>query len=119
MINFVKNHKTKVMRKIVLILGFLVVSFSAFSQEKSNIKRSDLQGPAYKNYKPWKHNIKTTTVFTEKNKKKLSGPAYKNYKPWNDNSEKELVVVQIGNNERLKLKGPAYKNYKVWNKKTK
>ncbi len=118
-INFVMNHKIKVMRKIVFLLVFLVVSFSAFSQEKTNIKRSDLQGPAYKNYKPWKHNVKTTKVFTQNSKKKLLGPAYKNYKPWNDNSKKELVIIKIGDSERQRLKGPAYKNYKVWRKKTK
>lgn len=104
------------MRKIVLILGFLVASFSAFSQEKNTVKKIDLQGPTYKNYKPWKHNVKATTIFTENQEKKLLGPAYKNDKPWNNTSKKELTVVKIGNNERQKLMGPAYKNYKIWKK---
>lgn len=104
------------MKKVAIILGFLVVSFGAFAQEKSDIKkRSDLQGPAYKNYKPWKHKTTPIKIYSVNNKKSLTGPAYKNYKPWRDTSKVEMVVVNTGS-ERQKLTGPAYKNYKPWKK---
>lgn len=105
------------MKKVALILGFLVVSFGVFAQEKSEIKRSDLQGPAYKNYKPWKHKTTLIKIYSVNNKKSLTGPAYKNYKPWKDTSKAEAVVVNTGS-DRQKLTGPAYKNYKP-NKKAK
>ncbi|WP_396600392.1 hypothetical protein [Algibacter sp. R77976] len=101
------------MKKVALILGFLVVSFGAFSQEKSNVKRSDLQGPAYKNYKSWKHKTVPTKLYTTNRKKGLTGPEYKNYKTWKDTSKVEEVVITSGH-ERQKLTGPAYKNYKPW-----
>lgn len=107
------------MKKVALILGFLVVSFGVFAQEKSNVKRSDLQGPAYKNYKPWKHKTTLTEIYAVNRKRSLTGPAYKNYKPWRDTSKVEAVLVSTGGNERQKLTGPAYKNYKPWKKKVK
>jgi hypothetical protein len=100
------------MKKVAFILGFLLVSFGAFAQ-----KRSDLQGPAYKNYKPWKHKTVPTVLYTDNNKKSLTGPAYKNYKPWRDDSKTERVKVNTSGTERQKLTGPAYKNYKPWKKK--
>jgi len=105
------------MKKVAIILGFLVVSFGALAQDKSDVKRSDLQGPAYKNYKPWKHETTPVKIYSVNKKKSLTGPAYKNYKPWKDTSKVEMVVVSTGS-ERQKLTGPAYKNYKPW-KKTK
>ncbi len=107
------------MKKVALILGFILVSFGATAQEKSNVKRSDLQGPAYKNYKLWQHNTQPIALYTNDNKKSLTGPAYKNYKPWKDTSKAEAVLVNTSGNERNKLTGPAYKNYKLWKKKAK
>ncbi|TBN06431.1 hypothetical protein EYD45_00675 [Hyunsoonleella flava] len=107
------------MKKIALILGSLFISLGAFAQEDKIVKRSDLKGPAYKNYKPWKHKTIPTVVYTVERAEKVTGPAYKNYKPWRDDSKKELAVVEIGKSERQKLKGPAYKNYKPWKKKAK
>lgn len=107
------------MKKVALILGFFVVSFGAFAQKESNLKRSDLQGPAYKNYKPWKHKTVPITIYSINKKKSLTGPAYKNYKPWRDNSKVEAVAVNTSGNERQKLTGPAYKNYKPWKNKAK
>jgi len=106
------------MKKVVLILGFLFVSVGVFGQqnEKENIRRNELRGPAYKNYKPWKHDVSPTIVYTDNRKKGLTGPAYKNYKPWKDTTEIKRTKVQFGN-ERQKLRGPAYKNYKPWKKK--
>jgi hypothetical protein len=106
------------MKKVALILGVLLVSFGALAQEKSDLKRSDLKGPAYKNYKPWKHETTPVKIYSLNKKKSLSGPAYKNYKPWRDNSKSEAVVVNTGS-ERQKLTGPAYKNYKPWREKAK
>tara|TARA_R110000868_G_scaffold353985_4_gene615238 strand:- start:2143 stop:2466 length:324 start_codon:yes stop_codon:yes gene_type:complete len=107
------------MKNIALILGFLVVSFGAFAQEKSEVKRSDLRGPAYKNYKPWQHKTTPTTIYSVNKKKQLEGPAYKNYKSWRDTSKVEVVAVNTSGTERQKLTGPAYKNYKPWIKKAK
>lgn len=100
------------MKKAAFILGFLLVSFGAFAQQKN-----DLQGPAYKNYKPWKHKTVPTTVYSDNNKNGLTGPAYKNYKPSKDASTKKAVIVNTSGHVRQKLTGPAYKNYKPWKKK--
>ncbi len=105
------------MKNIALILGVLLISFSAFAQEKNNMKQSDLKGPAYKNYKHWMHKATPTKIYSENNKKSLQGPAYKNQQAWKETENKELVEVQIGGSERQKLTGPAYKNYGPWNKK--
>ena len=102
------------MKKVALILGFLLISFGVFAQ-----KRSDLQGPAYKNYKPWKHKKVSTAIYSVNKKKSLTGPAYKNYKPWRDTSKTKAVKINTSGHERQKLTGPAYKNYKPWKKKTK
>ena len=98
------------MKKVVLTFGFLLVAFGAFAQ-KEYTKRSDLQGPAYKNYKPWKHTLEPTKVYTVKKDEKLTGPAYKNYKPFTKASKKEYVAIKVGAYERQHLTGPAYKNY--------
>lgn len=105
------------MKNIALILGVLLISFSAFAQEKNNMKQSDLKGPAYKNYKHWMHQATPTKIYSENNKKSVQGPAYKNQQAWKETENKELVEVQIGGSERQKLTGPAYKNYGPWNKK--
>lgn len=107
------------MKKGALVLGLFFISLCAFSQEKSNVKRTDLMGPAYKNYKPWKYKTIPVTVYSVKRKESLLGPEYKNHKPWADTNVAEYVAISVGNNERLKLKGPAYKNYKPWKSKSK
>ena len=105
------------MKNIALILGVLLISFSAFAQEESNVKQSDLKGPAYKNYKHWMHKTVPTKIYSESNKTSLQGPAYKNQKPGRNTSSQDLVEVKIGNSERQKLTGPAYKNHGPWSKK--
>lgn len=105
------------MKNIALILGVLLISFSAFAQEENNVKQSDLKGPAYKNYKHWMHKTVPTKIYSENNKTTLQGPAYKNQQPGKNTSQKELVEVKIGDSERQKLTGPAYKNYGPWSKK--
>jgi len=105
------------MKNIALILGVLLFSFGAMAQEKSNVKQSDLQGPAFKNYKPWMHKTEPIKIYSENNKTSLQGPAYKNEQPWRNTSKEDLVEVKIGGSERQKLTGPAYKNHGPWNKK--
>lgn len=105
------------MKTLALILGFLVVSFSAVAQEKSNVKQSDLKGPAFKNYKHWMHKTAPIKVYSENNKTSLQGPAYKNAKPFSNTSKENLVEVKTTGSERQKLTGPAYKNHGPWSKK--
>lgn len=101
------------MKKIIFTLAFALISVGVFAQQK----RSDLKGPAYKNYKPWLHKSEPVVIYAEVSKTKLTGPAYKNQKPWKDTSDKVYVPIVYGS-ERSKLKGPAYKNYKPWKKST-
>lgn len=105
------------MKNIALILGVLLISFSAFAQEENNVKQSDLKGPAYKNYKHWMHKTVPTKIYSENNKTTLQGPAYKNQQPGKNTPAQDLVEVKIGDSERQKLTGPAYKNYGPWSKK--
>ncbi|CAD0009520.1 thioredoxin domain-containing protein [Flavobacterium chungangense] len=105
------------MKNIVFILGVLLVSFSGFAQEEPTIlKQSDLKGPAYKNYKFWKHETVPTKIYSENNKQSLQGPAFKNAQPVNT-PKVDLVEVKIGGSEKQKLTGPAYKNHGPWSKK--
>lgn len=105
------------MKKVVLILGFLFLSVGALAQQKSDVKQSDLKGPAYKNYKSWMHKTVPVKIYTDNNKQELKGPEYKNYQVARDTSEKDLVLVSTSGDARQKLKGPAYKNYGPWTKK--
>ncbi|MES2575927.1 MAG: hypothetical protein V4572_13370 [Bacteroidota bacterium] len=102
------------MKNLALILGVLLVSFTAFAQEKSNVKQSDLKGPAYKNYQYWMHQTEPVKIYSENNKKPLQGPAYKNQQPGTNISKQDLVEVKTVGTERQKLTGPAYKNHGPW-----
>ena len=104
------------MKNIALILGVLLISFSAFAQEEPNVKQSDLKGPAYKNYKHWMHETVPTKIYSEENKTALQGPAYKNEQPGRVTPKEDLVEVKIGSSKKQKLTGPAYKNYGPWSK---
>ncbi|MCG9794082.1 hypothetical protein [Flavobacterium algicola] len=105
------------MKTIALILGFVLVSFSALAQEKSNVKQSDLKGPAYKNYRHGAHETTPTKIYSENNKTTLQGPAYKNANPAKNTLNQDLVEVKTTGSERQKLTGPAYKNYGPWSNK--
>lgn len=107
------------MKKAALILGILLISFGAFAQEKSNVKQSDLQGPAFKNYKSWMHKTEPIKIYSENNKTALQGPAYKNQQPGRSTSEKDLVLVKTAGTEKQKLTGPAYKNHGPWSRNVK
>ena len=104
------------MKNLGMILGVLLISFSAIAQEETNVKQSDLKGPAYKNYKHWMHKTEPIKIYSQKSGESLQGPAYKNQQPWKDTSKKDLVLVSTGGDERQKLTGPAYKNYGPWSK---
>ncbi|GAA4962163.1 hypothetical protein [Algibacter aquimarinus] len=107
------------MKKGALILGFLLFAFGASAQEQNNVKRSDLKGPAYKNYKHGNHRTVLTTIYVVNEKKLLKGPAYKNYRPGQKSSKGEAIIINTNGHERQKLTGPAYKNYKPSKKKDK
>ena len=96
------------MRNLALIIAFAFISLPSFAQ-----KRNDLQGPKYKNYKPWKHDTKSTVLFVTDVKSELKGPEYKNYKP-SKKASKEVNKIVITRSKRSELTGPAYKNYKPW-----
>ncbi|WP_136482792.1 hypothetical protein [Cognatitamlana onchidii] len=100
------------MKKLAVLLALMFVSITSFAQ-----KRSDLRGPQYKNYKPWKHDTKSTPLYTSNTKEGLKGPEYKNYKPWKNKGEAKYQEVATTVNERAKLTGPKYKNYKPWRNK--
>ncbi|PXY42850.1 hypothetical protein DMB65_02200 [Flavobacterium cheongpyeongense] len=105
------------MKNITLILGVLLISFSAFAQEEpTKMKQSDLKGPAFKNYKVWMHETASVKIYSENNKESLQGPAYKNAQPVINTSNKDLVEVKTSNPEKQKLTGPAYKNHGPWSK---
>ncbi|APZ47259.1 hypothetical protein BW723_13635 [Polaribacter reichenbachii] len=99
------------MRNIVLAFGFILISAVTYAQ-----KRSDFKGPAYKNYKYWKHNTAPTIIYVSNAKKGLQGPAYKNYKPSKDDSNTKSFRILNVKSKRKNLMGPAYKNYKIWKK---
>lgn len=103
------------MKKAALILGVLLVSFGAFAQAESNVKQSDLKGPAFKNYKSWMHKTVPTKIYSENTKETLQGPAYKNRQSWKDTPNKDLVEVKIVGTDK-QLTGPAYKNHGAWSK---
>lgn len=104
------------MKKVSLILGFLAISCSLFAQEGKNVKRSDLKGPAYKNYQVWMDKSEPVMIYSEINKEPLQGPAYKNQQTTAITPKENLVLVKIGGNERQKLTGPEYKNFGPWSK---
>ncbi|XCF06487.1 hypothetical protein ABI125_01195 [Tamlana crocina] len=97
------------MKNIAIILALVfAASTSAFAQ-----KRSDLTGPAYKNYKHGKQKSEPVTIYSVAKEEKLTGPAYKNKKHNTDASDKTYTAVVFGS-DKSDLKGPEYKNYKPW-----
>jgi len=110
-----QSKKTIVMKKLALILGFLVISISSFAQDGKNVRKNDLTGPAYKNYQVWMDKSEPAKIYSQKNITSLDGPAYKNQQPVKNTPKDDLIEVKIGG-ERQKLTGPAYKNYGPWTK---
>ena len=104
------------MKNVALIFGVLAISFSVSAQEEKNIKRSDLKGPAYKNYQVWMDKSAPLKIYSQNTVESLEGPAYKNREQWKGTPKENLVVVKTTGNERQKLTGPDYKNYGPWSK---
>ncbi|MFC6876755.1 hypothetical protein ACFQZF_09555 [Flavobacterium myungsuense] len=104
------------MKKLALILGVLTISGSVLAQEQSNVKQSDLKGPAYKNYQIWSDKSEPVKIYSQIKIKSLEGPAYKNQQQLKNSPKEDLVLVSTSSNERQKLTGPAYKNYGPWSK---
>ncbi len=107
------------MKKVTLILAVLAISFSVSAQEGKNVKRSDLKGPAYKNYQVWMDKSEPVKIYSQIDKTSLEGPAYKNQQFEQATPKENLAVVKIGGDERQKLTGPDYKNYGPWSRKVK
>jgi hypothetical protein len=104
------------MKNLVLILGVLAISTSAFAQQESNVKRSDLKGPAFKNYQVWMDKSEPLKIYSQIDKISLEGPAYKNQQFVKPTPKENLALVSIGGAERQKLTGPAFKNHGPWSK---
>ncbi|QEK52796.1 hypothetical protein FYC62_14835 [Pedobacter aquae] len=106
------------MKKVALVLGLFTLSFGALAQDKSEVKQSDLKGPAYKNYKFWMHKSVPTKIQSASTVNTLQGPAYKNQNFSANTSNTEMVLVSTVGNEQQNLKGPAYKNYNHFSRKS-
>ncbi|TXD53961.1 MULTISPECIES: hypothetical protein [unclassified Polaribacter] len=94
------------MKNLILVFAFIFITTAAFAQ-----KRNDLQGPEFKNYKPWMHKIEAIVIYTNTTKNKLIGSEFKNYKIW-ENKKEDTELVTIVKSKRSKLTGPKYKNFK-------
>lgn len=75
---------------------------------------NDLQGPAAKNYKPWKDNSKKTTAMVNVKPNDKQGPAFKNAKAWELNTAKVPLISKPVLEEREF--GPKAKNRQPWKK---
>ncbi|WP_113925158.1 hypothetical protein [Cognataquiflexum aquatile] len=96
------------MKKIPLfILAFFLTIFVVNAQAFK-----DLQGPAAKNYKPWKDNSKKTTAMVNVTPNEKQGPAFKNAKAWEMETEKVALVSRPVSDEREF--GPKAKNRQPW-----
>ncbi len=105
------------MKKVAFILAVLAISLSVSAQEGKNVKRSDLKGPAYKNYQVWMDKSEPLKIYSQINKESIEGPAYKNQQAIVTTPKENLAVVKLGGDERQKLTGPDYKNYGPWSRK--
>jgi len=121
------------MKYLILTFAALLSSTVIFSQNNSQktllkdtnevkviklvtSKRTNLKGPAYKNYKPWKKSEKEVQEIqlTTSKKSELVGVDYKNYKVLDDTENKSVKKITLVTSKRRKLTGPAYKNFKPW-----
>lgn len=74
----------------------------------------DLQGPAAKNYKPWKDNSKKTIAMVSVTPNENQGPAFKNSKVWDQETAKTPLISRPVVEEREF--GPKAKNRQPWKK---
>lgn len=95
-----------------LSIMFVVFFFTIFVSNAQAFK--DLQGPAAKNYKPWKDNSKKTTAMVAVTPNDKQGPSFKNAKAWEQESEKVALLSRPVSGERVF--GPKAKNRQPWKK---
>ena len=78
----------------------------------SYAQSTNLQGPAAKNYKPWKQSPVEKVVMINVAETPQKGPAFKNSRPWS----RDVEQVQVSNAwvAREKVTGPKAKNRKPW-----
>jgi hypothetical protein len=93
----------------LFILAFFFTIFVANAQAFK-----DLQGPAAKNYKPWKDNSKKTTAMVSVTPNEKQGPAFKNAKAWEQETAKVPLISRPVREEREF--GPKAKNRQPWKK---
>lgn len=72
--------------------------------------RTELKGPAAKNYKVWEDTSAPTPVYFSADAK-LAGPEAKNVAVWQQDNENKILVVS---KKREKMLGPEAKNFKPW-----
>ncbi|WP_373521051.1 hypothetical protein [Aquiflexum sp.] len=98
------------MKKIVLIfVTFLFTIAITHAQELRELK-----GPAAKNYKPWKHQQKSSVVILNVNPSEKKGPEFKNVRIWKDDSE--VVAINLETKSQERKTGSGVKNRKPWTK---
>ncbi len=102
------------MKKI--IIPFLILSFFVATTSIAQ-SRTQLKGPAAKNYKPWKDNDKTSKTYVTQSVEVKQGPEAKNAKIWSDKNKNEEAIAINMNAQPNSLKGPEAKNRKPWDDK--
>jgi hypothetical protein len=95
-----------------LSIMFVAFFFTIFVSNAQAFK--DLQGPAAKNYKPWKDNSKKTTAMVAVTPNDKQGPAFKNANAWEQESAKVPLISRPVREEREF--GPKAKNRQPWKK---
>ena len=99
-------------RKSIMVLGFMAISGIAFSQS-----RNDFKGPQAKNYKAWQHSVETTEVQIASDQEDLrTGPQAKNkinslLSTASSEEATTVTTTNLINNARLGMVGPKAKNY--------
>ncbi len=93
------------MKYLIICTVLTLCCLVSFGQNKS-----DLKGPAAKNYKPWQDKSIGSPLVTQGEVNKFSGPEAKNVKVWEKSNKNMIAVKAVAN----KPKGYKAKNSKVW-----
>jgi hypothetical protein len=99
------------MKKI--IIPFLILSFFVATTSIAQ-SRTQLKGPAAKNYKPWQDNSKTSKTYLTHSVEIKQGPEAKNAKVWSKKNKSEEAIVINMTSKPQNLKGPEAKNRTPW-----
>jgi hypothetical protein len=103
-----KPFKLIYMKKIALIcVAFLFTAAVSNAQESGELK-----GPAAKNYKPWNHQAKSSTMMLKVNPNEKTGPEFKNDRIWDKDTDLTAMDKEAKSTERKT--GPEAKNRKPW-----